>query len=149
MRPARIIALTLACCMLLSGCLMNIVPRQIKSGFSEELVSMLADKYQLTIPASAEFITGYFDQALQDPSVHIAFTVSATDLPLMLSDAWMDDSKSHSTPSDSFFNDLIEMEPQQYFTYTGEMFTYLFCSAPENGRITCAFIGRHPGNPIT
>ena len=148
MRPARIIALTLACCLLLSGCLMNMVPRQIKSGFSEELVSMLADKYQLTIPASAEFITGYFDQALQDPCVRIAFTVDALDLPGMLSSMWKDDSERHPYGSNAF-DALIEIEPQQYFTYTGEMYTYLFCSAPENGRITCAFNGRHPGNPIT
>lgn len=147
MRFYRVVLSILICCVLLTGCLSNIQPQEIESGFSEELVQMLADLYEMAIPDSAVFVKGYFDNAMRDPTVWIVFEIDESDLDNMLSDAWRDDTNSYTYDAD-VFDHLVEIDVRQYYTYTGEMFTYLYCSAEVDGKVTCAFHGRHPGNAI-
>lgn len=114
----------------------------IESGFSEKLTDLLSEKYELNIPESAEFVSGYFDRSFQDPSVTVYFTVSENDVENLFGDNWQKDSTNNDHTG--LFPEL-SFEPKKNYIYTKELYTVLICSEAENGIVECAFIGRHPG----
>lgn len=128
-----IVALSLTSCNV-SG------PLVIESGFSEKLVTLLSEQYELNIPDSAEFVSGYFDRAFRDPSVVIYFTVSENEFESIFADNWTKDRSDHT----GLFAEL-NFEPEGNYSYGKELYTALVYSEAENGIINCAFTGRHPG----
>lgn len=109
---------------------------KIKNGFSNELVSLLKEKYHVSIPKDAIFIEGYYDNALQDDSVHIKFKVSS-DLCNSLYDG---DWSLCATDSE---------QVEKSMEFSGEPYTYLdFYPADDEKNVTVYFRGRHPGNAI-
>lgn len=123
------------------------LPTTIETGFSDELVGMLNEKYELSIPDSAVFLGGYYDNAMQDDAVHIAFTVPKEDFKGMFSEKWSED--LYSGWDISAYKDYIDFEIQGVRRFSGEMFTSLKYSAPdENGVISCGASFRHPGDVI-
>lgn len=130
-----IIALSLCSCS--SSSFLN-----IESGFSQRLTDLLSEKYELNIPDSAEFVSGYFDRAFRDPSVNVCFTVREHEFEKLFGDNWKKD--SHTNYSSLFSNEW-SFEIADTYVYSKELYTALVCSEAENGIIKCAFTGRHPG----
>lgn len=127
-----ILALSLTSCMA-SG------PLTIESGFSEKLVALLSEQYELNIPESAEFVSGYFERAFRDPSVVIYFTVPENEIETLFINNWEKVRSGHT----GLFHEL-DFEPKGSYLYEKELYTVLLCSEAENGRVKCAFTGRHP-----
>lgn len=129
-----IIALSLCSCTA-SG------PLTIESGFSEKLITLLSKQYELNIPDSAEFVSGYFDRAFRDPSVVVYFTVPEAEFESLFGDNWEKDNNNNRHKG--LFAEL-SFESDGSYTYNNELYTALICSEAENGIIHCAFTGRHP-----
>ena len=116
-------------------------PLTIESGFSEKLITLLSEQYELNVPDSAEFVSGYFDRAFRDPSVAVYFTVSEAEFETLFGDNWEKD--SYNNRHKGLFAEL-SFEPDRSYTYNKELYTALVCSEAKNGIISCAFTGRHP-----
>lgn len=114
----------------------------IESGFSEKLTNLLSEQYEVNIPESAEFVSGYFDRAFRDPSVTVYFTVSENDFEKLFGDNWQNDSLTNYS---SLLDDEWNFEIADTYVYGKELYTALICSEAENGIIKCVFTGRHPG----
>ncbi len=127
-----IIALSLTSCNI-SG------PLTIESGFSEKLVALLSEQYELNIPESAQFVSGYFERAFRDPSVVVYFTVPENEIETLFIDNWAKVRSDHT----GLFREL-DFEPEGNYLYEKELYTALLCSKAENGTVKCAFTGRHP-----
>ncbi len=136
-----VIVIVVAC--LMSSCFMGGFPDKIKSGFTQEFVDEINKQYELSIPLNAGFIGGYLDNAFRDPLIYVAFTVSEIDFPEMFSEKWRVDAGYLDTSKP---DDLVKFDVVAAYGYSGEMFTYVQCSAAKDGVITCLFVGRHPGN---
>ena len=163
----RLFCFMFAAILLLSGCdgnwLFEDTPTEIESGFSDRLLSMLEDRYDLRIPKDARFVGGYFTNAFRDPEVVVAF-----DLPI--ADPGEDDDwdfqveqvilslfkqkEVYCREKSGAFN-RIEMGERFGRTYigafesTGDPFTGLLYSAPVDGVISFCFIGHHPGDSFS
>lgn len=120
-------------------------PTVIEQGFTKELKDMLYKKYELTIPPTAEFIEGYYDNWLQDPSVHISFKIYEEDFYCLTGEHW-EKSDNDRRSYDDLFEDNITLENQ--LTYQNEIYTTLFYSEPDGEIITCAFFGKYSGDVI-
>lgn len=140
MKKITCIIISLAIVLSLCSCKVS-GPLTIESGFSEKLVMLLSERYELYIPESAEFISGYFDRAFRDPSVIVYFTVSEAEFETVFGDNWERDRFYDHT---GLFAEL-SFEPDGSYSYTKELYTALIFSEAENGIINCAFSGRHPG----
>ena len=141
----KIFCIALAVIMLLSfsACsFFSTGPLEIESGFSRKLVSLLSERYELTIPESAVFIDGRFDRAFQDPSVTVCFTVDADELESMFAGNWEED-KSHKHIG--LFTNDYSFDPDGGYEYQKERYTCLLYTDNGDGTLTCYFNGRHPG----
>ncbi len=136
-----VIVMMVAC--LMSSCFMGGFTDKIKSDLTQEFVDEINKQYELSIPLNAGFIGGYLDNAFRDPSIYVAFTVSELDFPEMFSEKWEVSSTGYL---DTNSNSLVKFDTVVAYCYSGEMFTYVQCSAAKDGVITCLFVGRHPGN---
>lgn len=118
-------------------------PLEIKSGFSKKLVSLLSERYELSIPDSAVFIDGRFDRAFRDPSVELCFTVKEEQLEQLFIDNWEETKSGYHI---GLFNDRYNnLEPDGKYEYQKELYTYLLYTDNGDGTLTCYFTGRHPG----
>lgn len=60
----------------------------IEEGFTSKLTDVLQRQYEVTIPESAELITGYYDNAFKDNCLYLVFTIDAEDIETILSENW-------------------------------------------------------------
>lgn len=143
MKKIFCIALTVIMLLSFSACsFFTIGYLEIESGFSRKLVSLLSERYELTIPESAVFVDGRFDRAFRDPSVTVCFTVDADELESMFAGNWEED-KSHKHFG-LFINDY-SFDPDGGYEYQHELYTCLLYTDNGDGTLTCYFHGRHPG----
>lgn len=115
-------------------------PTIIKTGFNNARVKMLKERYELEIPESAIFISGYYDNAFRDPSIHITFKVLEKDFDALIRNNWKSQDLNIWTGSK-------EKGYSGMYEYQKEMYTALFYYNPLDGYIKVDFLGRHPGNP--
>ena len=130
---------------LLTSCGMFRLPTTIRCGFSQEMVTMLRDTYELTIPDSAEFIKGYYDNACRDPGVFLLFEVPDDEFQQIFSENW------HYSEYDLSFSEqanMLENPVEGKYKLNGKLFTYLIFAHTEDGRIQCAFHGDGPPQTI-
>lgn len=118
---------------LMSSCFMGGFPDKIKSGLTQEFVDEINKQYELSIPLNAGFIGGYLDNAFRDPSIYVVFTVSEIDFPEIFSEKW---EVSAGYLNTSKPDDLVKFDTAVAYGYSGEMFTYVQCSAAKDGVIT-------------
>ena len=138
MKKAVCILVSLILTLSLTSCTAS-GPLTIESGFSEKLVTLLSEQYELNIPESAEFVSGYFERAFRDPSVVIYFTVPENEIETLFINNWAKVRSDHT----GLFHEL-DFEPEGSYLYEKELYTVLLCSEAENGTVKCAFTGRHP-----
>ena len=138
MKKAVCILVSLIFALSLTSCAAS-GPLTIESGFSEKLVTLLSEQYELNIPESAEFGSGYFERAFRDPSVVIYFTVPENEIETLFINNWVKVRSGHT----GLFHEL-DFEPEGSYLYEKELYTVLLCSEAENGTVKCAFTGRHP-----
>ena len=131
------LAITLSGLCVLTYMEFNAKPTEIKTGFSnKKILKMLEEKYELRIPSDAIFISGYYDNELQDAAVHITFKIQEEELNYLFINNW---ETYMSFDKDKYSSD---------FKYQKQMYTHLSCSYPIDGFLTIDFTGRYPGNPI-
>ena len=87
MKKAVCIFVSLILALSLTSCTAS-GPLTIESAFSEKLVTLLSEQYELNIPESAEFVSGYFERAFRDPSVVIYFTVPENEIERSVCKGW-------------------------------------------------------------
>ena len=144
MKKIFLIILSIIFVFSLSGCLTT-KPTKIDSSDFENAKSLLEEQYELTLPDSAIFIGGYFDNAFRDPSVIVAFTIEQSDFEKMCSENWVE--SGYIDEPNSF---LVDLDVLQSFStdkkldYRGAQFTFLWCDALENDTYKCVFHGHHP-----
>ena len=130
---------------------------EICEGFSNELISTLASRYQMTIPQDATFVKGINTNTIRDPMVVILF-----ECPLNENQS-MDDSNGCSyvfrvlklDESRYSFGGHDEKIPAEWFDEFGGTLDYkivdnndpfTFISYSFSGKVlTIRFVGRHPG----
>ena len=102
---------------------------------------MLYADYEISIPETAKFHKGYYDNAARDDAIYLLFSVSVEEFDTLLSSNW---SIVDSFCINGELKDLLDKPIERMYSYHNEMYTYMICSTPENGFITCAFQGRYP-----
>ena len=130
---------------------------EICEGFSNELISTLASRYQMTIPQDAVFIKGINTNTIRDPMVVILFECPLNDIQSM------DDNNGCSFVCSTLkldesrysFGGHDEKIPTEWFDEFGGMLDYkivdnndphTFISYSFSGNVlTIRFVGRHPG----
>ncbi|MGN0172241.1 MAG: hypothetical protein ACI39E_05630 [Acutalibacteraceae bacterium] len=126
---------------LLTSCGMFRLPTTIRCGFSQEMVTMLRDTYELTIPDSAEFIKGYYDNAFRDPAVFLLFEVPDDEFQQIFSENWQ---YSEYTSELLAGAEMLEIPIEGSYKFKLKGDTYLIFAHTENGRVQCAFHGHGP-----
>lgn len=146
-------------------------PTRIENGFTAELTDMLAQKYELHIPAQAVFLDGVFTNSFRDPAVVISFEIDFSNTVPQLQNKPQDEKEEllvkefHRVlfSGDSWdsvpgpmepgwgpeINDLLGTTYARQLDYRGESFTFLFYTVTEDGLVRFCFYGHHPGDPIT
>ena len=127
-----------------SGCLAT-KPTKIDSSDFENVKALLEEQYELTLPDSATFIGGYFDNAFRDPGVVVVFTIEQDDFEKMFSEKWVE--SGYVDEPNSFIADSTVLESfstDKKLDYQGAQFTFLWCDALENDNYKCVFHGHHP-----
>ncbi len=127
----------------LSGCWVD-EPTDIAAKDFDKAQELMAEQYDLTLPDSAEYVGGFFDNAFRDPSMIVAFSVASEDVEWMLSETWEEGYDSSLPAYVEEYLGLSGFLAEKTWRYSGELYTSLWCSADENGRCVCVFSGRHP-----
>lgn len=143
MKKTACIILSLILMISFAGCsFFGTAPLEIESGFSDKMMSLLSERYELSIPDSAVFIKGYFDRAFRDQSLIVSFTVDSDELEEMFVANWEKlDNPQNYTGS---FGSEFDFEPVGGYAYQKELYTYLLFTENGNGTLSCYFTGRHP-----
>ena len=128
------VLLLTSCSALFEHALSEMEPREIKEGFSDALVSILAEQYDLHIPESAVFIKGSVDPALMDSSLYLLFDVKADETAGMLGDLWSERSKVN----------IIEFPVQKAFRTEDTINDLFFSEEDEDGYICVCLSGKYP-----
>ena len=129
----------------LSSCSLAGVPTEIESADFNDVQALLEEQYELSLPDTAVFIDGYFDNAFRDPSVIIVFTIEQPYFEQMLSENWI--VAGYVDGPNDFLEDQSALESfsaDKKYDFQGEQFTFLWCDDLENGSYTCVFVGHHP-----
>ncbi len=107
------------------------------------MVTMLQDTYELTIPDSAVFIKGYYDNAFRDPGVFLLFEVSDDEFQQIFSENWNFSEYGGETLDGS---NMLENPIEGTYKLGGA--TYLTFAHTEDGMVQCAFHGDNPPDTI-
>ncbi len=143
MKKAVLSVLLCLCCLSLAGC-MGPFPERIAPEKFEDVTTQLAEQYELTLPSSAEFVGGYYDNAFRDPSLTVAFTVARSELDAMLSEHWKEASV---VGKPAILKDQLALDdftPDGQYHLETELYTFLWYTQTEDGRLLCLFSGRNP-----
>lgn len=134
---------------LLTSCGMFRLPTTIRCGFSQEMVTMLRDTYELTIPDSAEFIKGYYDNAFRDPGVFLLFEVPDDEFQQIFSENWQYNWQFSENASKRLAGaEMLENPIEGTNKFKLKSDTYSIFAHTENGRVQCAFHGGGPPQTI-
>ncbi len=114
----------------------------IEEGFTSKLTDVLQRQYEVTIPESAELITGYYDNAFKDNCLYLVFTIDAEDIETILSENWEINKYNNEI---NLFENIIDIKPVARYDYQKEGYTFFqYTKADNNNRITCCFQGYYP-----
>lgn len=105
-------------------------------GFTDTIVTALKDEYGITIPDSAEFISGHIDRSFQDPAIYITFTVPEEDVEPMLSSDW--EEATGRTTINEVYSDKSWRKSEKR---TGHFYV---TEPDEDGLVTALFSGDNP-----
>ncbi len=129
----------------LSACSLATVPTEIKTTDFHQVQALLDEQYELSLPDSAIFIGGYFDNAFRDPGIVVAFTIQKSELEKMFSENWVE--AGYIDEPNNFLADSSVTESfsaDKKYDFQGTQFTFLWCDDLGNDRFTCVFHGHHP-----
>ena len=129
----------------LSSCSLFGGPTQIETSDFNNVQALLEEQYELSLPKSAVFVDGYFDNAFRDPGIIVVFTIELADFEKMFSENWVESGyvdEPHSFIVDSTV--LESFSTDKKLDYHGAQFTFLWCDALENDTYKCVFHGHHP-----
>jgi hypothetical protein len=122
----------------ISSCDISPDPTPIKNGFSSEMQDLLKDRYELTIPESAIFIDGYYDNEYQDNAVHITFKIPTDVENNIYSSNWEDYS------GDNYNKDGII----RTMSFKSIRYTYLWYYESDGKYTKIKFQGTFPGKTV-
>ena len=132
------ILLSLVLVLLLSaGCLSSV--KEIQQGFSDKLVQMLSEDYDLVIPESAVLEEGRFNKPFRDADMEIHFTIPTEDFLSIFGENWsksVEKENEDGPPTQTWLHGIADPDSKKKDGWLE--------ATEADGEMRVLFVGDHP-----